>query len=79
MPLRYVIDGFEISACANSMYQAFLLPILKRLGTRPIACIRPEELVLQDLLPLSCWVLTDNRLRQQQKGHRLQRQVESET
>ena len=29
-----------------------------------IACIRAEELVLQDLLPLSCWVLTDNRLRQ---------------
>jgi len=34
--------------------------------------------VLQDLLPLSCWVLTDNQLRQRQRGHRLQ-QVESET
>ena len=26
--------GFEISACANSVYQAILLPLLKRLGTR---------------------------------------------
>jgi len=34
--------------------------------------------VLQDLLPLSCWVLTDNQLRQRQRGHQLQ-QVESET
>jgi len=29
-------------------------------STALIACIRAEELVLQDLLPLSCWVLTDN-------------------
>ena len=46
-------------------------------STALIACIRAEELVLQHLLPLSCWVLTNNRLRQQQRGHRLQ-QVESE-
>ena len=46
-------------------------------GTETKACIRAEELVLQDLLPLSCWVLTNNRLRQRQRGHRLQ-QVESE-
>jgi len=35
---HYIIDWFEISACANSVYQAFLLPLLKRLGTRlPVA------------------------------------------
>ena len=26
--------GLEISTCANSVYQAFLLPLLKRLGMR---------------------------------------------
>ena len=31
---RFLEIGFEISACANSVYQAFLLPLLKRLGTR---------------------------------------------
>jgi len=33
---HYVIDWFEISACTSSVYQAFLLPLLKRLGTRLI-------------------------------------------
>ena len=31
---RFLEIGFEISTCANSVYQAFLLPFLKRLGTR---------------------------------------------
>ena len=35
---RFLEIGFEISACANSVYQAFLLPLLKRLGTR-LGCI----------------------------------------
>jgi len=41
-----------------------------------IACIRAEELVMQDILPLDCWVLINNWLRQWQREHRL-RQVES--
>ena len=31
---RFLEIGFEISACPNSVYQAFLLPVLKCLGTR---------------------------------------------
>ena len=31
---RFLEIGFEISACANNVYQAFLLPLLKRLSTR---------------------------------------------
>ena len=27
-----------------------------------IGCVRAEELVMQDMLPLGCWVLTDNQL-----------------
>ena len=35
----------------------------------PIACTRAEELVMQDMLPLGCWVLPDNQLnRQRQSG-----------
>jgi len=37
---RFLEIGFEISACANSVYQAFLLPLLKRLGTRLASCIQ---------------------------------------
>jgi len=36
------------------------------------------ELVMQAILPLGCWVFTDNQLRQRQRGHRHQ-QVKSET
>ena len=42
-----------------------------------IACVSAEELVMQDILPLSCWVLTE-LTQTAQRGHRLQ-QVESET
>ena len=36
---RFLEIGFEISACANSVYQAFLLSLLKRLGSRlPVPC-----------------------------------------
>ena len=31
---RFLEISFEISACANSVYQAFLLPLLERLGMR---------------------------------------------
>jgi len=38
---------------------------------------RLEELVIV-ILPLDCWVLTDNRPTQRQRGHQLQ-QVDLET
>jgi len=31
---RFLEIGFEVSACTNSVYQAYLLPLLKHLGTR---------------------------------------------
>jgi len=34
LPKDFLEIGFEIGACANSVYQAFLLPLHKRLGTR---------------------------------------------
>jgi len=51
---RFLEIAFEISACANSVYQAFLLPRLKRLGTRlsQVVCINYYSTTIQ-LLPLS--------------------------
>ena len=60
---RFLEIGFEISACANSVYQAFL-PLLNRLGTRLILCVsvflQSRLIVMEHLLYYS--VLHDSSM-----------------